>query len=65
VARAHDQRGEKHAAWALLHHSERTAPETIKYNGFAREMLINLRKSPPTGLRQDVLDLCERVGIAA
>ncbi len=65
VARAHDQRSEKHAVWALLHHSERTASETIKYNGFAREMLINLRSNPPTGLRQDVLELCERVGIAA
>ncbi|NKE55413.1 helix-turn-helix transcriptional regulator [Lentzea sp. PSKA42] len=65
VARAHDQRGDKHAVWALLNRSERTAPETIKYNGFAREMLLELRRKPPTGLRQDVLDLCERVGIAA
>ncbi|WP_281248935.1 helix-turn-helix domain-containing protein [Lentzea fradiae] len=65
VARAHDQRGERHAVWALLHHSERTAPETIKYNGFARDMLLGLRRNPPTGLRQDVHELCERVGIAA
>lgn len=65
VARAHYQRGEKPAVWALLNQSERTAPETIKYNGFARQMLLSLRDRPPTGLREDVEDLCRRVGIAA
>jgi hypothetical protein len=65
VARAHHQRGDRHAVWALLNHSERTAPETIKYNGFAREMLLDLRDHPPTALRDDVRGLCERVGIAA
>ncbi|GAB2755210.1 helix-turn-helix domain-containing protein [Amycolatopsis magusensis] len=65
VARAHHQRGEKSAAWALLNRSERTASETIRYNGFAREMLLDLRKRPPSGLREDVHDLCARVGIAS
>jgi hypothetical protein len=51
--------------WALLHRAERTAPETIRYNGYAREMLLGLRRTPPTGLRDDVRELCERVGIAA
>lgn len=64
VARAHHQRDEKAAAWALLNRSERTAPETIRYNGFAREMLLDLRRRPPSGLRDDVHDLCARVGIA-
>ena len=49
--------------WALLNQSERTAPETIRYNGFAREMLLGLRKRPPSGMRNDVRDLCERVGL--
>lgn len=65
VARAHHQRGEGHAAWALLNRSERTADETIRYNGFARQMLLDMRKRPPSGLREDVADLCRRVGLAA
>ncbi|GAA1940864.1 hypothetical protein GCM10009754_05170 [Amycolatopsis minnesotensis] len=65
VARGHDLRGEGAAVWALLNASERTAPETIRYNGFARSMLVRLRNRPPTGLRTDVNDLCERVGLAA
>ncbi|MCP2254604.1 Transcriptional regulator, contains XRE-family HTH domain [Prauserella aidingensis] len=65
VSRAHWQRGDRHATWALLNSSERTASETIRYNGHAREMLVGLRKRPPTGLAEDVRDLCERVGVAA
>ncbi|OLF17944.1 helix-turn-helix domain-containing protein [Actinophytocola xanthii] len=65
VARAHHQRDERDAVWALLDRAERTASETIRYNGFARAMLLELRDRPPTGLRDDVRDLCERVGIAA
>ncbi len=64
VARAHRQRDERHAAWALLHRSERTAPETIRYNGFARDMLLDLNRRPPTGLADDVRDLSHRVGVA-
>ncbi|MFI6030718.1 helix-turn-helix domain-containing protein [Amycolatopsis magusensis] len=65
VARGHHQRDEKAAVWALLNRSERTAPETIRYNGFAREMLLDLRRRPPSGLRDDVQDLCARVGLAS
>jgi transcriptional regulator with XRE-family HTH domain len=63
VARGHYQRDERAAAWALLNRSERTASETIQYNGYAREMLLDLRHRPPTGLQRDVRDLCERVGL--
>lgn len=65
VARGHHQRDERAATLALLNRAERTASETIRYNGFAREMLLDLRNRPPSGLRADVLDLCERVGLAA
>jgi hypothetical protein len=65
VARAHAQRDERPAVWAMLNIAERTAPETIRYNGFAREMLRDLHRRPPTGLADDVHDLCQRVGIAA
>jgi hypothetical protein len=64
VARAHSQQGEHVAAWAMLSRSERTAPETIRYNGYARQILLGLRDRPPTGLREDVRALCGRVGIA-
>jgi hypothetical protein len=64
VARAHFQRDDRHAVWALLDKSERTASETIRYNGFARDMLLDLAVRPPTGLRTDVRDLCDRVGLA-
>jgi len=65
VARGHYQRGERAAAWAMLNRAERTASETIKYNGYARDMLLGLRDRPPTGLRGDVADLCRRVGLAS
>lgn len=65
VARAYEQRGEQAAVLALLDRSQRTAPETISYNGFAREMLMGLRKSPPAGMARDVRELCDRVGVAA
>jgi hypothetical protein len=65
VARAHHQRGDRAATLALLEKAERTASETIRYNGFAREMLLDLRSRPPAGAANDVRDLCARVGIAA
>ena len=65
VARAHHQRDERHAVWALLDKAERTAPETIRFNGFARDMLLDLADHPPAGFRDDVRDLCGRVGLLA
>ncbi|MGH3625205.1 MAG: helix-turn-helix domain-containing protein [Sciscionella sp.] len=63
VARAYHQRGETTAVLALLDKSERTATETIQYNGFAREMLRALIAAPPSGMRDDVRALATRVGI--
>jgi transcriptional regulator with XRE-family HTH domain len=65
VARAYHQRDERVASWAMLSQSARAAIETIRYNGYAREMLVDLRSRPPTGLAADVTALCEQVGIAA
>lgn len=65
VARAYHQRDERTAVWALLDKAERTAPETIRFNGFAREMLLDLADRPPAGFRDDVRDLCQRVGLLA
>ncbi|MFE4460471.1 helix-turn-helix domain-containing protein [Nocardia tengchongensis] len=63
VARAYMQRDEDTAALTMLVKSEQTAPETIRYNGFARDMLRDLLKKPPTGMRDDVHELSRRVGI--
>ncbi|RDI42777.1 hypothetical protein DFR68_12440 [Nocardia mexicana] len=65
VARAYLQRDEATAAFTMLNKSEEAAPETIRYNGFAREMLHELLKHPPSGLRDDVRELSRRVGVAA
>lgn len=65
VARAHTQQGQPTAVYALLSNAERTAPETIRYNGFARNMVLDLLKSPPPGMRDEVRELGRRVGVAA
>ncbi|UFS93746.1 helix-turn-helix domain-containing protein [Nocardia huaxiensis] len=65
VARAYMQRDEDTAALTMLVKSEQTAPETIRYNGFARDMLRDLLKKPPTGMRNDVRELCQRMGVRA
>ncbi|WP_336082368.1 helix-turn-helix domain-containing protein [Nocardia sp. SSK8] len=65
VARAHSQNSDRAAVLAELDKAQRTAPETISYNGYARDMLLDLRKSPPTGAAAAVRDLCGRVGLAA
>jgi hypothetical protein len=51
------------AEWAMLHAVERTAPETIRFNDYARDMLLSLAAAPPTGLRDEVPALCRRAGI--
>lgn len=57
-------RDEPVAAYALLAKSFRTAPETIQYNGYARDMLHDLLRHPPSGMRDDVRELSQNVGIA-
>ncbi|MFF5033548.1 helix-turn-helix domain-containing protein [Nocardia salmonicida] len=65
VARAYGQRDEGAAVLALLDKAHRTAPETIGFNGFAKDLLLELSKRPPVGMTKDVRELCQRVGVAA
>nr|WP_042185657.1 helix-turn-helix transcriptional regulator [Kibdelosporangium sp. MJ126-NF4]CEL16809.1 Putative transcriptional regulator [Kibdelosporangium sp. MJ126-NF4]CTQ91962.1 Putative transcriptional regulator [Kibdelosporangium sp. MJ126-NF4] len=65
VARGHHQRDERASVFAMLSSAERVADETIKYNGHARDMLLDLSARPPSGMREDVRRLCRRVGVAA
>ncbi|WP_141578713.1 helix-turn-helix domain-containing protein [Actinomadura sp. WMMA1423] len=39
------------------------APETIRYNGYARRMTVELAKEGPAELRQDARDLADRIGV--
>jgi transcriptional regulator with XRE-family HTH domain len=63
VARAYHQRDDRAGTYTLLDSAERTAPETICFNGYARDMLISLAVTPPSGLRDQVRALCARVGV--
>lgn len=63
VARPHFQRDEPVAALTLRDKSAQTASETIRYNGYARDMLHSLMKKPPSGMRNDMNGLCRRVGL--
>jgi hypothetical protein len=63
IARAHHQRHDQAGTYAMLQAAERTAPETIRFNGYARDMLISLAAAPPTGLRDDVSALCQRASV--
>ncbi|MFD4402995.1 hypothetical protein ACFWPH_09535 [Nocardia sp. NPDC058499] len=35
----------------------------IRYNGYARQMLHSLREKPPSGMRNEVAELCDRTGL--
>jgi hypothetical protein len=63
VARAHHQLHDRVNVYAMLLIAECTAPETVRFNGYAREMLISLAAIPPAGLRNDVHALCRRAGV--
>ncbi|WUH88629.1 helix-turn-helix domain-containing protein [Amycolatopsis sp. NBC_00438] len=65
VARVHALQGDPAAVLATLDRAQRVASETISYNGFARDMLVDLSKRPPTGERAAVRDLSQRVGLVA
>ncbi|WP_409186512.1 multiprotein-bridging factor 1 family protein [Amycolatopsis sp. VS8301801F10] len=64
VARIHAQEGDGPGTLALLDRAQRVASETISFNGYARDMLIDLHKRPPAGEREAVRDLVGRVGLA-
>jgi hypothetical protein len=65
VARAHEQRGERHATLALLTAANRTAPETARFNRYARVMALDLADRPPTGVRQEARALATALGVLA
>ena len=64
VARGHHQQNEHEATLNLLASAYETAPETIRYNLYARQMVADLFDGPPT-LRRDANDLAIKVGLSA
>ncbi|GAA4523522.1 helix-turn-helix domain-containing protein [Amycolatopsis samaneae] len=65
VARVHALEDDRAAVLATLDRAQRVASETISFNGFARDMLVDLSKQPPTGAQGEVRDLSQRVGLVA
>jgi len=48
---------------ALLGDAYATAPETIRFNGYARQIVADLATGGSAGLRRDAAGLAERIGV--
>ena len=62
VARGHHLRNDPTATIGVLNLAYETAPETIRYNGHARSMVLEMLDGPP-GLRRSAHDLAAKVGL--
>ena len=62
VARGHHLRNDKPATVGTLDLAYETAPETIRYNGFARSMVLEMLEGPAAHRRR-AHDLAVRVGL--
>ncbi len=63
VARAHHLNNDMPAALGSLDSAYVVAPETIRYNGYARRILLELTTEGPPGLRRKANGLADKVGI--
>jgi tetratricopeptide (TPR) repeat protein len=63
VARAYHQLHDRSATLTLLDKAQRTAPETVAFNTYARSMALELAHHPPTGLKAEARDLAARIGL--
>jgi transcriptional regulator with XRE-family HTH domain len=62
LARGHDLRREPRETMTLLQQAYETAPETIRYNGYARRITTGLLEGP-AAMRRDAYDLAIKVGL--
>jgi hypothetical protein len=62
VARAHYGRDDKEAAVTTLRQAYESAPETIRFNGYARQITLDLLDGPRS-TRDDARDLAVKVGL--
>jgi transcriptional regulator with XRE-family HTH domain len=62
VARGHYLKRDYHTAVQTLLEAHSTAPETIRYNGYAKAMILEILDTQPT-LRRQANDLAAKVGL--
>ncbi|WP_308198653.1 helix-turn-helix domain-containing protein [Actinomadura litoris] len=62
VARAWQLAGDGHATLGALNDAFAAAPETIRYNGFAKRMTLELAEGP-SNLRRAARELADRIGV--
>lgn len=63
VARAHHLNSDVTAALGSLGDAYATAPETIRYNEYARRILLKVTVEDPSQLRRQADDLADRIGL--
>ncbi|MEU7610004.1 transcriptional regulator [Micromonospora sp. NPDC049204] len=64
VARAHYGKGDSDTAMANLRQAHESAPETVRFNGYARQITLDLLSGPPSS-REDARDLALKVGLVS
>lgn len=62
VARAHYGKGDKETTVATLRQAYESAPETIRFNGYARQITLDLLDGPRS-TRDEARDLAVKVGL--
>ncbi|SEU37020.1 helix-turn-helix domain-containing protein [Nonomuraea wenchangensis] len=63
VARAHLLQRDHAAVLGTLQLAHQAAPETIRYNGYARRMTLDLCETGPANLRPQARELADHIGL--
>jgi transcriptional regulator with XRE-family HTH domain len=63
VARAHLLQRDHAAVLGTLQLAHQAAPETIRYNGYARRMTLDLCETGPAALRPQARELADHIGL--
>ncbi|MFF3665525.1 helix-turn-helix domain-containing protein [Microtetraspora malaysiensis] len=63
VARAHHLQRDHEAVLGTLELAQQAAPETIRYNGYARRMTLELVETGPAQLRPQARDLADKIAL--
>ena len=63
IARAHDLQRDHESVLKTLELAQEVAPETIRYNGYARRMTLQLSETGPVQLRPEARVLANKIGL--